>query len=218
MSCNTDPMEHRADPARDAALPDRILTQWFGQARPDNDSALQHKLQWFTKSPAFDAQLRQRFGAAVQAALDGRLRHWAAQGAWQRLALVLLLDQFSRNIFRNTPQSFAGDAQALSLALEARELGADLELPEVARTFLYLPLEHAEDPAMQERSVAVFETLLQTAPDAATRDYLAGSLDYARRHREVIERFGRFPHRNAILGRRSTAAELAYLAQPGSGF
>ena len=218
MNRNTDPMEQSADPARDAALPEQILALWFGQARPDNASALQHKLQWFTKSPDFDAQLQQRFGAAVQAAQQGRLRHWAAQGAWQRLALVLLLDQFGRNIFRHTPQSFAGDAQALSLALEARELGADLELPEVARVFMYLPLEHAEDPAMQERSVALFEALLQAAPDAATRDYLAGSLDYARRHREVIERFGRFPPRKAILGRPSTAAELAYLAQPGSGF
>ena len=98
------------------------------------------------------------------------------------------------------------------------ESGADQQLPEVVRVFMYLPLEHAEDRDMQARCVAAFEGLLQGAEDAALRDYLTGSLDYAHRHQVVIERFGRFPHRNAILGRASTADEQAYLAQPGSGF
>jgi uncharacterized protein (DUF924 family) len=204
--------------ARDTRLPDAVLAQWFGSARPDNASALACKARWFTKSPAFDAQLRERFGAAVQAALDGQLRHWATQGPWPCLALILLLDQFTRNIHRGTPQSFAGDPQALALALEAQDRGFDLELPEATRIFMYLPLEHAEDRSMQQRSVASFQSLAQTAPDAACREFLAGTLDYALRHQEVIERFGRFPHRNPILGRASTPAEQAYLAQPGAGF
>lgn len=204
--------------ATDSTLPDQILTQWFGSARPRNAEALQHKAQWFIKSPAFDEALRERFGVAVEAALGGALQHWAAQGPWQHLALVVLLDQFTRNIFRNTPKSFAGDPQALTLALQAMQSGADQQLPEVVRVFMYLPLEHAEDPVMQQRSVAAFEALHQAATDAELREYLAGSLDYAYRHQVVIEKFCRFPHRNAILGRASTDEEVAYLAQPGSGF
>lgn len=219
MTANTHPISHQAlNAAEDATLPDQVLSLWFGSARPGSADALQHKAQWFTKSPAFDEELRQRFGAAVEAALGGALQHWNAQGPWQQLALVILLDQFTRNIHRNSPKSFAGDAQALALALQAIDSGSDRQLPEVARVFMYLPLEHAEDPAMQQQSVAAFEALLQNATDAELRDYLAGTLDYAQRHQAVIARFGRFPHRNSILGRASTAEEAEYLAQPGSGF
>lgn len=220
MTMNTEPYSHEALNAAiaDTSLPDQILSLWFGSARPDNALALQHKAQWFTKSPAFDDVLRQRFGAVLEAALGGSLGHWTTQGPWQRLALVVLLDQFTRNIYRNTPKSFAGDPLALALTLEAQDSGDDLKLPEVARVFLYLPLEHAEDLAMQQRSVECYQSLLQMAPDEATREYLLGTLDYAHKHQDVIERFGRFPHRNAILGRTSTAQENDYLAQPGSGF
>ena len=220
MTENALPLSHQALNAvvDDATLPDQVLTQWFGSARPSNSEALQHKVQWFTKSPAFDEQLRERFGVAVEAALGGSLGHWVEQGPWGRLALVVLLDQFTRNIFRNQPKSFAGDPLALALTLEAQDSGADLDLPEVVRVFLYLPLEHAEDRAMQQRSVEAFESLVQMAPNAEIRDYLAGTLDYAHRHQDVIESFGRFPHRNAILGRPSTEEETEYLAQPGSGF
>lgn len=210
--------EALAAAAADATLPDQVLTQWFGSARPGNAQALQYKSRWFTKSPAFDEELRERFGVAVEAALGGALQHWSAQGPWQHLALVVLLDQFTRNIFRNTPKSFAGDPQALTLALQAMQSGADQQLPEVVRVFMYLPLEHAEDPAMQQRCVAAFDAMHQAAEEAELREYLAGSLDYAHRHQVVIEQFCRFPHRNAILGRASTAEEAAYLAQPGSGF
>lgn len=220
MTMNTEPYSHEALNAAiaDTSLPDQILSLWFGSARPDNALALQHKAQWFTKSPAFDDVLRQRFGVALEAALGGSLSHWTTQGPWQRLALVVLLDQFTRNIYRNTPKSFAGDPLALALTLEAQDSGDDLKLPEVARVFLYLPLEHAEDLAMQQRSVECYQSLVQMAPDEATREYLQGTLDYAHKHQDVIERFGRFPHRNAILGRTSTAQENDYLAQPGSGF
>lgn len=220
MTANSLPVSHEAltAAAQDTSLPDQILSLWFGSARPGNADALRHKAQWFTKSAAFDEELRQRFGTAVEAALGGALQHWATQGPWQQLALVILLDQFTRNIHRNTPKSFAGDAQALALALQAMDCGSDRLLPEVARVFMYLPLEHAEDPAMQQRSVAAFEALLQSATDAELREYLAGTLDYAHRHQVVIERFCRFPHRNSILGRTSTTEEAEYLAQPGSGF
>lgn len=204
--------------AQDAQLPDAVLSHWFGSARPSNAVALEHKAQWFTKSPAFDEDLRQRFGVAVQAAVGGALQHWAQQGPWQRLALIVLLDQFTRNIYRATPQSFAGDAQALALALQAQQQGEDLLLPEVPRIFMYLPFEHAEDPAMQERSVQAFAALADANADPALSDFFAGTLDYAHKHQEVIAQFGRFPHRNPTLGRESTAAEKDYLAQPGAGF
>ena len=184
--------EALAAAAADATLPDQVLTQWFGSARPGNAQALQYKSRWFTKSPAFDEELRERFGVAVEAALGGALQHWSAQGPWPHLALAL--------------------------ALQAMQSGADQQLPEVVRVFMYLPLEHAEDPAMQQRCVAAFDAMHQAAEDAELREYLAGSLDYAHRHQVVIEQFCRFPHRNAILGRTSTAEEAAYLAQPGSGF
>lgn len=197
---------------------DEVLQFWLGTARPDNAQALQQRQQWFTKSDAFDAEMRQRFGAAVQAALDGQLDGWATE-PWGRLALILLLDQFTRNIHRGTPQAFAGDRRALELALGAIESGEDLHLPEVLRIFVYLPLEHAEDPAMQRRSVLAFAALAKAAGvDTDLVQFLQGTLDYAWRHQEVIARFGRFPHRNAVLGRTSTPDELFYLSQPGAGF
>ena len=128
-----------------------------------------------------------------------------------------MLDQFTRNAFRGQPDSFAGDAQALALALAGIERGHDQALPPMARIFCYLPLEHAEDLALQQRSVALFAAL-RDAPGAEPRAFFDGTLDYARKHQDVIARFGRFPHRNAILGRTSTPQEQAYLAQPGAGF
>jgi len=128
------------------------------------------------------------------------------------LAEILLLDQFTRNVFRGTPRAFAGDARALVLAQQLVAGGAHLALHTVQRSFAYLPFEHAEDAALQAESVRLFTAL--AAADAGRAD----ALDYAVRHQAVIQRFGRFPHRNAILGRSSSAEELAYLAQPGAGF
>jgi uncharacterized protein (DUF924 family) len=165
--------------------------------------------EWFVKSEAFDAVLRERFGAAVEAALGGTL---PAAWADAPLAEILLLDQFTRNIFRGTPRAFAGDARALVLARAVVARGDDQRLDPVQRPFAYLPFEHAEDAACQDEAVRLFTAL--AAGDAR----FAGTLDYAHRHRDVILRFGRFPHRNAVLGRASSADELAYLATPGSGF
>jgi len=194
----------------------QVLEFWLGAAQPSNASALTRQGLWFMKSSAVDADMALRFGALVDTALRGALDSWAAS-ALGRLALVLLLDQFTRNIFRGQPQSFAGDAQALALAQQGLAQGHVAELPTVARTFMLLPLEHAEDLALQNDSVAAFTALAAEAtPD--TQALLASALDYAQKHQSVIARFGRFPHRNAILGRTSTPQEEAYLAQPGAGF
>lgn len=179
-----------------------VLDFWFGDepaARP----------AWFRKDPAFDAQIRSRFGRLIEAALGGAR---FGEAPAEHLAALLVLDQFTRNVFRDTPRAFAGDAAALDLALGLCERGDDRVLPLWQRAFAYLPFEHAEDLAMQDRAVAAFEALAAEQPEAASM------LDYAHRHRDVIRRFGRFPHRNAILGRESTAEELAFLAQPGSRF
>lgn len=199
-----------------AATPADVLRFWLG-AHPIDVQAMQGvQGQWFAKDEAFDAELRARFGATLAAARAGRLDGWA-QSAEGRLALLIVLDQFTRNAFRGQPESFAGDAQALALAREGIARGHDQAVPPMARIFCYLPLEHAEDAAQQARSAALFQAL-RDAPDAEPRTFFDVTLDFAHKHQDVIARFGRFPHRNAILGRASTPEELAYLAQPGSGF
>lgn len=196
--------------------PQEVLAFWLG-AHPLDTPAMQRvQAQWFSKNDAFDAALRTRFGATIAAARAGRLDGWA-ESAEGRLALLIVLDQFTRNAFRGQPESFAGDAQALALAQAGIARGHDQAVPPLARIFCYLPLEHAEDAAQQARSVALFEALC-AAPGAEPRAFFDGTLDYAHKHQDVIARFGRFPHRNAILGRASTAQEQAYLAQPGAGF
>ena len=193
-----------------------VLRFWLGAYPLDADAMLGAQRQWFQKDDAFDARLRESFGATIAQARAGRLGHWAdSADGW--LALILVLDQFTRNAFRGQPDSFAGDAQALALALAGIERGHDQALPPMARLFCYLPLEHAEDLALQQRSVALFAAL-RDAPGAEPRAFFDGTLDYARKHQDVIARFGRFPHRNAILERTSTPQEQAYLAQPGAGF
>ena len=196
--------------------PQDVLRFWLG-AHPIDAAAMQRvQGQWLRKDEAFDAELRRRFGATIEAALAGGLGDWA-DAAEGRLALLLVLDQFTRNAFRGQSRSFAGDARAVALALEGIARGHDAQVPPMARIFCYLPLEHAEDAAMQARSVALFGALAAD-PAARPAEFFAHTLDYARQHRDVIARFGRFPHRNAILGRASTPDEAAYLAQPGAGF
>ncbi|MDP1535049.1 MAG: DUF924 family protein [Rubrivivax sp.] len=185
---------------------DAVLAFWFGAA------PLATRAEWFRKDPAFDDAVRQRFGASIEAALAGTLGpDWSTTPA-QRLAQLLMLDQFTRNIFRGSARAFAGDERALGLARALVADGSHLALAPLQRWFVYLPYEHAEDSATQDDSVRLFEALASADPA------LAGALDYAQRHRDVIRRFGRFPHRNALLGRDSSADELAYLQQPGSGF
>ena len=198
------------------ATPQDVLAFWLG-AYPLHTEAMQRvQAQWFQKDDAFDSALRERFLPTIEAALAGQLDDWAAtDDGW--LALLIVLDQFTRNTFRGQPKSFAGDPLALQTAIEGIAAGRDQRVPPLARPFCYLPLEHAEDRELQARSVALFDALAK-APGAEPAAYYANTLDYAHRHQDVIERFGRFPHRNAILGRASTEEEQAYLAQPGAGF
>ena len=194
----------------------QVLEFWLGAAQPTDASALTRQSMWFTKSDALDAEIRSRFGAWVEAARAGRLDGWA-ETAHGRLALVVLLDQFSRNAWRGQPEGFAGDAQALVLALQALENGHWEAVPPLAQFFLAMPVEHAEDPTMQARSVALF-TQLAAQATPATQPVLRSALEFAHQHQKVIARFGRFPHRNAALGRDSTAEEKAFVAQPGTSF
>lgn len=194
----------------------QVLEFWLGAAQPTDASALTRQSMWFTKSDALDAEIRSRFGAWVEAARAGRLDGWA-ETAHGRLALVVLLDQFSRNAWRGQPEGFAGDAQALVLALQALENGHWEAVPPLAQFFLAMPVEHAEDPTMQARSVALF-THLAAQATPATQPVLRSALEFAHKHQKVIARFGRFPHRNAALGRDSTAEEKAFVAQPGTSF
>lgn len=188
----------------------QLLDFWFGAS--DTPAAGQRRQEWFVKNPAFDAEIAQRFGALIEAALRAELSAWPADGAAAALAQIVVLDQFTRNVFRNTPRAFAGDPQALAAAKAMVTAGQDLALPPLHRAFAYLPFEHAEDLAMQDESVRLFAALAAEAPE------LADMLDYAHRHRAAIARFGRFAHRNAVLGRASTEEELAYLKEPGAGF
>lgn len=192
-----------------AVAPQSVLDFWFGATR---GGELVARDVWFRKDDAFDAEIRQRFGATVDAAIAGALPAAWHAGTPQRLAQLLLLDQFTRNIHRGTARAFAGDVRALAVALQMIDSGEHLALAPVQRTFVYLPLEHAEDLALQERCVELFMALAATHPPSAA------TLDYARRHRDIVHRFGRFPHRNAALGRASTSEEAEFLQQPGSSF
>jgi len=183
-----------------------VLDYWFG---PAPDLASRRRL-WFGKDAATDAEILRRFEDLHRAALAGELDAWLAAPA-SALALVIALDQFPRNMYRDTARAFAADAKALASAREALAQGHDRRLLPAQRLFLYLPFEHSEDLAEQRRSVKLFAALDNEAG-------MADAYDFALRHYCVIARFGRFPHRNASLGRASTPEELAFLQQPGSRF
>lgn len=190
-----------------------ILEFWFGT---DPAHPLQNAKTWYQKDPAFDASVKRRFGKDVSLAARGGLDSWKA-GAEGSLALIILLDQFSRNIYRDSAEAFANDPLALAASLEAQRQGFDRQLTPIQATFLYMPMMHAEDRALQTRSVETFRRLAASAPPEL-RDYLENSASFAERHAAIVERFGRFPHRNAVLGRAATAEESEFLKQPGSGF
>ncbi|SAL45184.1 DUF924 family protein [Caballeronia telluris] len=194
---NGEPLDPRAQ---------EVLDAWFGA--PGSPEFGRENKAWFTKNRAFDAALSAHFGALLEEAHAGRLAHWADTplGA---LALIVVLDQFSRNCFRGTPRAFAGDATALALAKALVAAGDDVRLPSAQhRNFAYMPFEHDETPESQREAVRLFTALRDETGDV-------GFLDYAREHAEVIERFGRFPHRNRILGRTMRADEEAWLAKHG---
>ncbi len=193
-----------------------VLDYWFGDAVDSAQVAEQQAALWWGKSEDTDREIRERFETLLQVMVNGGNRFWL-QFAESRLAAIVVLDQFSRNIYRDSPTAFSSDRLALNWSLSGIESGLDKQLRPIERVFFYLPLEHAEDPHIQARSVFLFKQLLSQVDDKQ-KEAFANFLDYAERHAAVIEQFGRFPHRNKILGRESTAAELAYLEQPGSGF
>ena len=193
-----------------------LLDWWFGSAEsPDEVAKAKNKL-WFGKKKSQDTDALNRFGGLVEQALKGELSEWTEtpQG-W--LALVLLLDQLPRMIFRDTPKSFSGDKRAQALVNHGLKLERDLALTPLQRTFIYLVLEHTENLAAQDEAIQRFSDLLPLLP-ATDREYFNQTLDYARKHRVVIERFGRYPHRNEVLGRESTAEEVEFLKERGSRF
>ncbi|GED21713.1 DUF924 family protein [Halomonas halmophila] len=179
------------------ATSQEVTGYWFGHLGPGD---------WFRKDPALDADITERFAAVLAAALRGELYVWrtSAEG---RLAEIIVLDQFSRNIHRDTPGAFAADPLALILAQEAIDRGVDRALDVSRRAFLYMPFMHSESLSIHDRAVELF-----------AQPGLESQLGFEQRHRGIIERFGRYPHRNAILGRESTPEELAFLEQPGSSF
>lgn len=171
---------------------------------------------WWSKNPESDDEIRRRFESWVIKAGSGELDNWASNPQ-DRLALILLTDQFPRSIYRDLAKAFAFDSKALSLAHTGIDAGFDAALRPLEKVFFYLPLEHSESLADQKRSVSLFQKLVDDAsPDQ--KPTFAEYLDFAARHRDIISRFGRFPHRNKALGRISTSEELSFLQQPGSGF
>jgi uncharacterized protein (DUF924 family) len=193
--------------------PESILDFWFGDysRKAFDDRA---KL-WFGGGPKVDEMISARFKTTVEAVASGEAQRWATQGAKHRLAAIIALDQFSRSIYRNTARSFANDPLALSLTKEAIANGEEAQLSPMEHFFLYLPFEHSEADADQEESLRKFAALEASAPHEI-KDLIASAHDYAKRHAQIIARFHRFPHRNRILGRESTADELEFLKKnPG---
>jgi uncharacterized protein (DUF924 family) len=187
-----------------------ILDYWLGPEAGRDDPPRAISQRWFDKSAELDAFIEREFGSAVVRAASGELDTWAAT-ARGRLSLVILLDQLTRNIHRGSGRMFEHDPKAVALTKAGLELGHDRELKAAERQFLYMPLMHSERLEDQKQSVALFEALAQDAPSIDSRKW-------ARRHMEIVARFGRFPHRNALLGRASTPEEIEFLSQPGSAF
>ena len=193
-----------------------LLEWWFGDCESSTEVAAQKGKLWFGKRDSQDLEARERFGDWVEQALAGGLTEWTQRPeGW--LALVLLLDQLPRMIFRETPKAFSGDLRAQKLVAQGIAADFDRGLRPIQRVFIYLVFEHCEHLAVQNEAISRFTELMNQQPEA-DRAVFADNLDYAERHQKIIARFGRFPHRNAVLGRESTAEEDAFLRQPGSRF
>jgi uncharacterized protein (DUF924 family) len=195
---------------------DELLDLWFGDNNDDAEVGASQASLWWGKSVETDDMLGARFGQAADAAAAGTLDHWSGS-PHGRLALILLLDQLPRVIHRGRPDAFAQDGKARTVAEKGLASGADRLLRPIERVFFYLPFEHSENPADQQRSLELFENLANEVPEKWTETFDL-YLDFAVRHKKIIDRFGRFPHRNDILGRVSTPEETEFLQQPDSGF
>ena len=189
---------------------------WFADSLDGAEELSVQKSNWFKGPPSFDNKIRARFGTLPTSAVHGELEHWHHDRI-STLCLILVLDQFPRNLYRGLARAFEFDALGLKTALSALDRGFHCELHPVEAVFMYLPLEHAENPKLQDRSVALFESLNDRAP-AGTEDYFRSAAESAQLHRDIILRFGRFPHRNLALGRRSTVEEQRFLDSGGETF
>lgn len=192
-----------------STTPAEVLDFWLGDGVHKEWPTQDLGKRWFGGGAELDADISARFGAAVTTAVAGGLQDWE-QPPLTRLALVILLDQFTRNVFRGKAQAFAGDARAQQLVLQTIAAGEDLQLPWAGRVFLCMPLMHAENLALQDECVASFSRLVADAP-ASLKARLQNNLDFARQHRDIVVRFGRFPYRNAVLGRTDTPEEKDFL-------
>lgn len=192
-----------------------LVKAWFGEALEDN-AAIQSRMKWwFAADKERDADLAGQFGDLVEQCAKGRMYRWPEHPEG-RLALILALDQLPRNLFRGTPRAFAYDSYTAALCLAAAHTGQDRELKPVLRTFLYMPLQHFEDLQAQNAGVALFQRLADEYPQDPV--FGEGFLPFARQHRDIIARFGRFPHRNKILARENTAEETEYLTADAPTF
>lgn len=196
--------------------PEHLLQYWFGTEADDGVVAQQQASFWWKKCATTDNEIRARFEPLVSKAAAGELDAWRTSASG-RLALIILMDQFPRSIYRNTPKAFQFDRIALQICQEGLANGDDQQLRPVQRVFFYMPLEHSENIEHQNLSVKLFEKLSRDI-HPEVKEAFSGFFDYAVRHRDVIERFGRFPHRNKILGRQSTDGEALFLSQPNSSF
>jgi uncharacterized protein (DUF924 family) len=196
-------------------LQEDILTFWFGELAGPFDLGPNQKM-WWVKDPGVDAQIQERFGAHVERAAAGEYDGWLADPR-QALALVILLDQFSRNIYRQSPKTWENDPKAVQLTLDAVDRGHLEGLCTVERQFLLMPLIHSEDIAHHERGLALIEETLAEVPEADLGGFDGWSKS-ALQHADIVRRFARYPHRNEVLGRESTEEELAFLKEPGSSF
>ena len=189
---------------------------WFGPLDAEGRTTPDIMQQWFTKNPEFDRTIHKKFGEYVDVAFMGAFDRWIKSDT-ALVALIVLLDQLPRNMFRDTPRSFAYDKKALATMWHAVEGDRYLQMPTLHGYFALMPSMHAENLEVQDFGVKAFAKLLNHAPEAH-KPVIASALRYAEAHQAIISRFGRFPHRNAILGRESTAEEVAFLKEPGSSF
>lgn len=195
-----------------------VLSFWFGDLREGELPEKEKQMTWWMKSDEFDDLVRQRFEKYVLLAEKGELSHWL-ETPLGTVAFIVVVDQFPRNIYRDTPGAFSRDALALSTCLGGIKKGFDRDLHPIHRTFFYLPLMHSESPEIQSLSVEKYSALeKEYAPHPQIRETLACSTDFAGQHSDIIKRFGRYPHRNAALGRESTLEETEFLKEPGSSF
>ncbi|MCL4778582.1 MAG: DUF924 family protein [Gammaproteobacteria bacterium] len=194
----------------------RVLEFWFSDGAMDQPTIDSRMDRWFTANPAFDVLIRQEFGPLVAEASRGALNSWAEQPEG-RLALILLLDQFRRNIHRGTPKAFSRDAQAVKLCVEGAATGAYKGLTPLQQAFYFMPLQHAESLRIQQRSLKIYEGLLASVSETLKATF-ATFAQFAELHHDIIAAHGRFPHRNRILGRPDTPDEAAYLESAGTSF